>query len=41
MRKQNYLNNNIWEGEKTSIAVSDINNDTRLDLIIGAIIHIM
>ena len=31
----NYLNNNVWEGEKISIAVSDINNDNQVDLIIG------
>ena len=31
----NYLNNNVWEGEKTSIKVSDINNDSQVDLIIG------
>ena len=31
----NYLNNNVWEGEKTSVTVSDINNDNQVDLIIG------
>lgn len=29
------INTKVWEGAKTSIAVSDINNDSQLDLIIG------
>ena len=29
------INTKVWEGAKTSIAVSDINNDSQVDLIIG------
>ena len=31
----NTINNNIWEGGRTSVSISDINNDNLVDLIIG------
>ena len=31
----NTINNNVWEGGKNSVAVSDINNDSLMDIIIG------
>ena len=31
----NTINNNVWEGGKSSIAIQDINNDSIVDLIIG------
>ena len=31
----NTINNNVWEGGKNSVAVSDINNDSLVDIIIG------
>ena len=31
----NTINNTVWEGGKNSVAVSDINNDSLIDIIIG------
>jgi len=31
----NTINNIVWEGGKNSVAVSDINNDSLMDIIIG------
>ena len=31
----NTINNTVWEGGKNSVAVSDINNDSLMDIIIG------